>query len=141
MRIPLRAGRFLSPEDRRTAQRVVLINEQFRKDVFGNQDPIGQRLTFDFQERLETQYYQAVVVGVTGDVRHTSLAAPPFREAYLPMDQSPLFNYDLVVRTNISPKSIAGDLKKAIWSLDRDESVGTLRTLDDVLDVHMAQPR
>ena len=76
-------------------------------DVFGDRDPIGQRLTFDFQERMETEYYQAVVVGVTGDVHHTSLAAPPFREAYLPLDQSPLFNYDLVVRTAISPASIA----------------------------------
>src|SRR5207244_7921677 len=61
--------------------------------------------------------------------------------AYLPMDQSPLFNYDLVVRTTISPKSIAGDLKKAIWSLDRDESVGALRTLDEVLDLDLAQPK
>jgi putative ABC transport system permease protein len=131
----------LSPDDRRTTQRVVVINEQFRKDVFGDRDPIGQRLTFDFQERLETEYYRAIVVGVTGDVRHTSLAAPPFREAYLPLDQSPLFNYDLVVRTTIGPKSIAGDLKKAIWSLDRDESVGTMRTLDEVLDLDLAQPK
>ena len=141
MRIPVRAGRVFSPDDRRTTERVVVISEQFRKDVFGDRNPIGQRLTFDFQERQETEDYRAIVVGVTGDVRHTSLAAPPFREAYLPMDQSPLFNYDLVVRTNISPKSIAGDLKKAIWSLDRDESVGTLRTLDDVLDLDLAQPR
>ena len=138
MRIPLRAGRFFKPDDRRTAQRVVIINDQFRKDVFGDRDPIGQRLTFDFQERMETEYYQAVVVGVTGDVHHTSLAAPPFREAYLPLDQSPLFNYDLVVRTAISPASIAGSLKKAIWSLDRDESVGALRTLDEV---DLAQPK
>lgn len=108
---------------------------KLRKDVLGDQDPIGQRLTFDFQERQETKNYQAIVVGVTGDVRHTSLASPPFREAYLPIDQSPLFNCDLVVRTTVDPKSITGDLKKAIWSLDRDESVGSLRTLDEVLDL------
>jgi predicted permease len=141
MRIPLRSGRFLSQDDRRTTQRVVVINEQFRKEVFGNQDPIGQRLTFDFQERMETEYYHAVVVGVTADVRHTSLAAPPFREAYLPLDQSPLFNYDVVVRTGISPRSVSGEIRKAIWSLDPDESVGALRTLDDVLDLDLAQPK
>ena len=141
MRIPLRAGRFLSQDDRRTTQRVVVINEQFRKDVFGDRDPIGQRLTFDFQERMETEYYQAIVVGVSADVRHTTLAAPPFREAYLPVDQSPLFNYDLVVRTATSPRSIAGDLKKAIWSLGRDESVGALRTLEEVLELDLAQPK
>src|SRR5262249_48454151 len=70
MRIPLRAGRFLNTEDRKTTQRVVVINEQLRKEVFGTQDPIGQRLIFDFQERRETEYYTAVVVGVTSDVRH-----------------------------------------------------------------------
>jgi len=57
------------------------------------------------------------------------------------VDQSPLFNYDLVVRTTTSPRSFAGDLKKAIWSLDRDESVGALRTLDEVLDLDLAQPK
>src|SRR5262249_28455669 len=101
MGIPLPAGRFLTPGDQRTSQRVVVINERFRRAVFGDQDPIGQRLVFDFKERQETDNYQAVVVGIAGDVRHTSLAAPPFREAYLPLDQSPLFNYDLVVRTAI----------------------------------------
>src|SRR5262249_22242756 len=50
MRIPLRAGRFFTTEDRKTTQRVVVINEQLRKDIFGSRDPIGQRLTFDFQE-------------------------------------------------------------------------------------------
>jgi putative ABC transport system permease protein len=141
MRIPLRAGRVFNVDDRRTTHRVVVINEQLRRDVFGDRDPIGQRLTFDFQERQETENYQAIVIGVTGDVHHTSLASPAFREAYLPMDQSPLFNYDLVVRTTIGPKSIVGDLKKAIWSLDRDESVGALHTLGEVLDLDLAQPR
>jgi putative ABC transport system permease protein len=82
-----------------------------------------------------------VVVGVTGDVRHTSLASPPFREAYIPLDQSPLFSYDLVVRTAIRPRSIIGDVKKAIWSLDHDESAGTLRTVDEVVDLGLIQPK
>jgi len=141
MRIPLYKGRFLSPDDRKATQRVVVINEQFRKDVFGDQEPTGKLLTFDFQERQEKENYQAVVVGVVGDVRHTSLAAPPFREAYLPLDQGPLFNYDMVVRTSTNPKSISGDLKKAIWSLDRDESVGPLRTMEEVVDLGLAQPK
>jgi predicted permease len=141
MRIPLLAGRYLISDDRKTSQRVIVINEALRRDVFGDRDPIGQRLTFDFQERNEKENYQAIVVGVAGDVRHTSLAAAPFREAYIPMDQSPLFNYDIVVRTTINPKSIAGDLRSAIWSLDRDESVGPVRTLEDVVGLDLAQPK
>jgi MacB-like periplasmic core domain len=143
--VPLRGGRLLNQEDRKSTPRVVVINEQFRKDVFGNQDPIGRKLTFDFQERSGKDNYQAVVVGVVGDIRHTSLASPPFREAYLPLEQSPLFSYDpvvrIVVRTKVDPRSIAGDLKKAIRSLDGDESVGAIRTLDDVVDLGLTQPK
>ena len=141
MRIPLLAGRYLSQDDRKTAQRVVVINEQFRKDVFGDRDPIGQRLTFDFQERQEAENYQAIVVGVTGDVHHTSLATAPFREAYIPVDQSPLLSYDIVVRTTINPKSITGNVRNAIWALDRDESVGALRMLDEIVRLDLAQPK
>ena len=141
MRIPLREGRLLSAEDRRTAPRVIVISERFRRDVFGDQDPIGQKVTFDFQERAEKENYQAIVVGVVGDVRHTGLAALPFREAYIPVDQSPLFNYDLIARTKGSPKAIASDLKNAIWSLDRDESVGALRTVEEVVALGLTQPK
>ena len=141
MRVPLRGGRLLNQDDRKSTPRVVVINEQFRKDVFGNRDPIGRKLTFDFQERSEKDNYQAVVVGVVGDIRHTSLASPPFREAYLPLEQSPLFSYDLVVRTRADPRAIAGDLKKAIWSLDRDESVGAITTLNDIVDLGLTQPK
>jgi putative ABC transport system permease protein len=141
MRIPLRAGRFLTPDDRKTTPRVVVISERFGKEVFGDQDPVGQKVTFDFQERAETENYQAVVVGVVGDVRHTSLASTPFREAYLPLDQSPLFNYDLVVRTKVRPMAIANSVRSAIWSLDRDESVGALRTVEEVVGLGLTQPK
>jgi predicted permease len=141
MRIPMRAGRFLSQDDRNAGPRVVVINEQFRKDLFGDRDPIGQRLTFDFHERQETGNYQAVIVGVVGDIRHTSLASPPFREAYIPLDQSPLSSYDLVVRTKVNPKAIAGGVRQSIWSLDRDESLGSMRTVEEVVDLGLMQPR
>src|SRR5260370_40997736 len=113
-----------------TPSRIVVIIQHYSKDVSGYGKPIRKRMRFVFQERLETENYQAVIVGVAGDVRHTSLASPPFREAYIPLEQSPLFNYDMVVRTAVSPKSIAEGLRKAIWSLDRDEPIGNLRTLE-----------
>jgi len=141
MQIPLREGRMFSREDRRDTPRVVVINEQFRREVFGGRNPVGQRLTFNFQERAEPANYQAVIIGVIGDVRHSSLASPPFREAYLPVAQSPLSNYDLVVRTKVDPKSIASALRPAVWSIDADQSIGPIRTVEEVVDLGLAQPR
>src|SRR5262249_21732277 len=71
MQIPLLSGRFLTAADRRNTPRVVVINEQFQREVFGDQNPIGQHLTFNFRERFEKEDYQAVVVGVAGSVHHT----------------------------------------------------------------------
>ncbi|HWW85537.1 MAG TPA: ABC transporter permease [Vicinamibacterales bacterium] len=141
MQIPLRKGRMFSRDDRRDAPRVVVINEQFQQDVFGAENPIGQRLTFNFQERAEKDNYQAVIVGVVGNVHHTSLATPAFREAYMPVAQSPLLNYDLVVRTKVDPTSIATALRQAVWSIDSDQSIGPLRTVEDVIDLGLAQPK
>jgi putative ABC transport system permease protein len=45
------------------------------------------------------------------------------------------------VRTRVNPKGIAADLRKAIWSLDRDESIGALRTVEEVVDLGLTQPR
>jgi putative ABC transport system permease protein len=141
MQIPLREGRMFSRDDRWDTPRVVVINEQFRQEVFGDGNPVGQRLTFNFQERAEPSNYQAVIIGVIGNVRHSSLASPPFREAYLPVSQSPLSTYDLVVRTNVEPKSIATALRQAVRSIDADQSIGPLRTVEEVVDLGLAQPR
>ena len=141
MQIPLREGRMFSRDDRRDTPRVVVINEQFQREVFGDRDPVGQKLTFNFQERAEKENYQAVIIGVIGNIRHSSLASPPFREAYLPVAQSPLSNYDLVVRTRIEPKSIGSELRRAIWSIDADQAIGPLRTVEEVVDLGLAQPR
>jgi putative ABC transport system permease protein len=141
MQIPLREGRMFSRDDRRDTPRVVVINEQFQREVFADRDPIGQKLIFNFQERAEKENYQAVIIGVIGNIRHSSLASAPFREAYLPVAQSPLSNYDLVVRTRVDPKSIGAELRRAIWSIDADQSIGPLRTVEEVVDLGLAQPR
>jgi putative ABC transport system permease protein len=141
MQIPLREGRMFSRDDRWDTPRVVVINEQFRQEVFGDRNPVGQRLTFNFQERAEPSNYQAVIIGVIGNVRHSSLASPPFREAYLPVAQSPLSTYDLVVRTNVEPKSVATALRQAVRSIDADQSIGPIRTVEEVVDLGLAQPR
>src|SRR5262249_29212077 len=45
------------------------------------------------------------------------------------------------VRTTIGPSSIVGEVSQAIWSLDRDQSLGMMRTLDEIVDLDLAQPR
>ena len=141
MRIPLRAGRFLSDTDDKQHRRVVVINELFARDVFGNRDPVGQTITFNFRDRADTMDYQAVVVGVVGSIRHVSLATPPFREAFLPYRQSPLTSYSLVIRTSADPASLAAPLRRLVSTVDPNQAIGQIQPLATVVSAGLAQPK
>jgi putative ABC transport system permease protein len=141
MRIPLLAGRFFSSDDQLQSPRVAVISSEFQKDVFGDLNPIGQWLMFNFQNRQETENYRARIVGVVGGVRHVSLGLSPFREVYLPVAQSPLSNYDLVVRTRTGLSIASGEIRRTLRELDSDEAIGGIRTLDEVVSGGLAQPR
>jgi putative ABC transport system permease protein len=136
MDIPLREGRYITNEDRNGQPPVVVINDVFKREVFGDTSAIGQHLKFQFDSS-----YEAVVVGVVGSVHHTSLGEQPFREVYLPLDQSTLVNYNLVVRTAGDPQAFIGQVQQAIWSVDRDQSIGPFLTMRQVVDQGLVSPR
>jgi len=136
MDVPVREGRYLTADDRNGSQPVVVINDVFKREVFGDKSPIGQRLTFQFNAP-----YEAVIVGVVGSVHHTSLAADPSREVYLPLDQSTLESYSLVVRTAGEPQTLVIPVREAIWAVDRDQSIGPFVTMLQVIDAGLVSPR
>jgi putative ABC transport system permease protein len=136
MDIPLREGRYITNEDRNGQPPVVVINDAFKREVFGDTSAIGHHLKFQFDGP-----YDAVVVGVVGSVHHSSLGEQPFREVYLPLDQSTLVSYNLVVRTAGDPQAFIGQVQQAIWSVDRDQSIGPFLTMQQVVDQGLVSPR
>src|ERR1039457_7012350 len=48
---------------------------------------------------------------------------------------------DLAIRTAGDPLSLAGALRQAVWSVDKDQPVSNVMTLDDLLDQEVAQRR
>jgi putative ABC transport system permease protein len=134
MGIPLKAGRTLTAADLPNTKPVVVLNEA-AQSIFGARDPMGEELTFDFGP------YTAQVVGVVGNIRHTSLASSPDREAYFPMAQTPLFAYTLVVRTRNNPESVANPVREVVWKLDPDQSVGAFQTMDTLVEEHLSRAK
>src|SRR5439155_8569940 len=141
LQIPLRGGRFFTNGDNKQSQRVVVINDEFAHEVFGDRDPVGQTITFNFRERADTIDYRALIVGVIGSVRHVSLATTPFREAFLPYAQSPLTGYSLAIRTRADPLSLARPLRALVAAVDPGQSIGQIRTLSAVVGSGLDQPK
>ena len=136
MGVPLLAGRHISNEDRLDNQRVVVINEIFKREVFGDQNPLGKHLIFPFEAHQDT-----VVVGVVGNVHHASLATPPAREAYVAVEQGPVLGYNLIVRTRQSPEALIKPVQQIVWSMDPDEAMAAFRTMDNLIYTGLTQER
>ena len=70
MRIPLLAGRALSPSDGVDVRKVAVIGDSLARQLFPNDDPVGKRLAIDLGDTVLVE-----VVGIVGGVRQFSL--PP----------------------------------------------------------------
>jgi putative ABC transport system permease protein len=138
MRIPLIRGRLLDAHDTFGAPRSVLVNQAFANRRFTGRDAIGQRLKFGTDEG---GWY--TIVGIVGDVRQTSLAAGAEDAVYLTMPQWHWAERvaTLVVKTGVDPASLVPSVKRAVWSVDRNQGITRIATMRDIVAASEASRR
>jgi predicted permease len=131
MGIPLVRGRLLGPEDVRDAPQAILVNESFAAR-FAGRDPIGERVRIG-ANRPETPL--GTIVGVVGDVRHTSLASAASNVFYVAMGQWTWVDstQTLVVRTTGDSVSLVPSIKQAVWSVNPTLPVTRITTMVDLV--------
>jgi putative ABC transport system permease protein len=128
MGIPLRSGRFFDERDRQGAAGVVIINEKLARRLWPNEDPVGKSIIVPDVGTPETRQ----IVGVVGDVRHYGLAGDPPIEIYRPFYQAYWPFFSLVVRTTLDPRQLANSVRQAVWSVDKDQPIDSVRTMDEM---------
>src|SRR5205085_4070307 len=62
-------------------------------------------------------------------------------QLYVPHYQLPLIFSSLVARTSGPPMAVANDVRRAIWSVDKDQPMWKLRSLDSLIAGALGQPR
>ena len=120
-------ARLLSERDTSGAQLAVVVGESLARRRFAGRDPIGQRIHVGATDR---PWY--TVVGIVGDVRQTSLAVSQGAAVYLTNEQ---WSYAdrarwLVVRAKGDAAALVPALRHAIWSVDKDQPVVRIATMD-----------
>lgn len=138
MGIPLHRGRLLDSHDTRGAPLAVLISESLAKRKFPGQDPIGRRIHIGPADRP-----WAAIVGVVGDVKQTSLAIAQPDAFYTTAAQAWFADnaMSLVVRINGDPAARAQAIKQAIWSVDKDQPIVRVTTMDGLVAASAAERR
>jgi ABC-type antimicrobial peptide transport system permease subunit len=73
------------------------------------------------------------VIGVVADTKQLTLGEPPKPFLYLPVAQStPTFS-NVVARTSGPPLALAPAVRAAVWTVDRDQPVWSIRSMDELL--------
>ncbi len=128
MRIPLLKGRTFSAQDQPDTPRAMVINQTMARHFWPNEDPIGK------QVQLLGSDVKATIIGVVGDIKHGSLDERESAQIYLAYSQRPDIFGSLVVRTSGDALSFSKAVRDAIWSIDKDQPVWKVRTMEFLLD-------
>jgi putative ABC transport system permease protein len=147
MRIPLRGGRLIDEHDRSGAQSVALISESLARRAFPTESPIGRRLRVG-----PTDGPPYTIVGVVGDVKQMSLALSESDAVYI-VASSPVAAIrtsqwrfadramSLVVRARGDVAALAPAIRQAVWSVDKNQLVVRVATMDDLVAASAAERR
>jgi putative ABC transport system permease protein len=129
--VPLVRGRAFTEADRDGRPRVAVLSESAAARYWTGVDPIGR--TF----KIADPGPDYTIVGVVGDIRAFSLAQPPRPMLYVPYRQDAFPFMTLVLRGVVDQASV----RQAIRSVDTDQPVGPLRTLDEEIASTLARRR
>jgi predicted permease len=133
MQIPLRSGRFFNEFDRTDAPFVLIVNEEFARRHFTNGDATTRSL-YIWQTEVP-------IVGVVGDVRQRGPAEPVEPTVYLHAMQNFRSRMSIVARTDGEPLQLVGAVRQAIWSVDPDQTIGRVASLEQVLGRAVSRPK
>ena len=141
----LRKGRGLSDRDVEGAPPVTVINQTMARKYFPNRDPVGKRILVQQIVPGKTQLGPEIaweVAGVVADERVTSLDERMDSPGmYVPNEQSPVYFGGLVVRAAIDPRRLEKAMRAAIYSLDKDQALTEVKTLEQIKTESLAGDR
>ena len=141
MQIPLRAGRDFTGMDREGQPLVAIANEEFVRQFFPGQNPVGSRIRW---ARDTGPPRWITIVGVVGDVKHSGLNQPTDPAVYTPFpqaDEAWKRWMTLTIRTDNSFSGLVEQVKAQVWSVDGQIPVSDVQTMEQRMAVSFAQQR
>ena len=137
MNIPLRQGRLFNEQEATDERHVVIVNEAFARKNLPGEDPLGKRVTI----YMKDQNVPTEIIGVVADSKHLSLDGEAEAMAYWPHPELsyPFMTY--VIRTRGEATNVAGAARNVIHTLDPQQPVGDVITMERLLAKSIAGSR
>jgi predicted permease len=133
--IRLMRGRTFTDRDSKGSAPVAVINEEMARRYFKGEDPIGKRILIQEilygQPGLENEIPWEVI-GMVGDEQTGSLIDNKSPGLYVPFEQSPTNDVNMVLRGSLDPRTLTSAINAAIHGVDKDQAIADLQTLEQI---------
>ena len=140
--IQISRGRGFTDRDTAAVAPVCIINEELMHRYFKDRDPIGASISVS---AMDPEGPKPIVRQVVGVIRQVKVESPADKgdmfEIYVPLEQNAWYSATLAVKTDGAPMSFVTAVRAAIASVDKDQPVTRVRTMDDVAAQAVARPR
>ena len=145
MGIPLRSGRFFTPQDNERTPLVVAVDDVFAKKFFPGQDAVGKRI------RLKWSNQSAEIIGVVQHVKQWGLDTDDSQslraQLYLPFVQMPddyvrtSLSAGIVVRAAGDPSAIFAAIRRVSQDMSGQQVIYGEETMDQVVSRSLSPQR
>ena len=127
MGIPLLAGRDFDAGDRLGTRPVVIVSRELARRAWPGSSALGRRI------RQADDSVWRTVVGVVGDTKQRTLGEDLEPRVYVPVLQTLDAFCNVVARTAGDPLALGGAVRAAIWSVDPQQPVWSITSMDQLL--------
>jgi predicted permease len=128
MRIPVLQGRDVLATDKD----VLLVSRSAATLLWGDDNPVGRRVTLPLQSRTLLK----TVIGIVGDVKQGDLSdasAPSVYEYSSPLGMG-WSSLSIVMRTAVPPSSLGHTAASVVRAIDPEQPVDAIRPMEELLD-------
>jgi putative ABC transport system permease protein len=137
----LREGRFFEASDRHSDAQVAIVNETFANRNFPGRSAIGAQFKFG---NTDDKGYWYRIVGVVKEIHEVGMeevARPVVYSLHEQgSDQLMIPPGGIAVRTAVEPASIVSAVRQAIWSIDKNQPIWRVETLEDLFARQLTTP-
>jgi predicted permease len=135
---PLFKGRAFDNRDTAISARVAIVNLAFAKQFFAG-DALGRQFNIGQLDNGQFRFLPTTIVGIAENVRHNGLMEEVRPEFYVPMEQIPSEEVDLILRTSADPVSLSNAMRESLTAVDHEQPLFDVETMGERLSGLVAQ--
>jgi predicted permease len=137
MQIPLIEGRVFNDGDTAESTAVVVVDRYLANKYFAGSSALGHQI-----QRGGPDSPKITIVGVVGTINTIDLAEPVNKERlYYPVSQVPRPAMAVTLKTVLDPATLVAPLRDAVQSIDPDQPIADVRTIDQWIARSLANRR